>query len=255
MSNNKNGFILIQSTTSTRDSGFYDYIIEKFNNKHPTNVRVVAVGTGQAIRNAKACDADILLVHHKPSEDEFIKEGYGLYRKEFMYNDYVLVGPKSDPASLREEKNIKKALKKIYNSETFFVSRGDESGTHKKEQSLWRSVRIDIRPKNNNWYLETGTGMGSSLNIAVNKNAYILSDRSTWITFGNKKDHEIIVENEPSLLNYYGIIPLNPEKCPKVKQKQSEVFINWLTSEEGKKHINSFRKDGNQLFFSKLNKD
>lgn len=255
MGHKSDKFIIIQSTTSTRDSGFYDYIIEKFNQNYSIDIRVIAVGTGQALRNAKKCDADILLVHHKPSEDEFVKKGYGLYRKQIMYNDYILVGPKNDPAQIKELKNIKGALKKIYKKKSYFVSRGDESGTDKKEKSLWRSVRLDMKSAENSWYLESGSGMGSSLNIAVNKNAYILTDRSTWISFGNKKEHIILVENEPSLFNYYGIIPINPLKCPKAKVKESEVFINWLLSDEGKKHINSFKKKGTQLFFSGFRKN
>ena len=247
--------IIIQSTTSLKNSGFYDYIIEKFNKNYSIGIRVVAVGTGQALRNAKKCDADILLVHHKPSEDEFVRKGYGLYRKQIMYNDYILVGPKKDPAQIKELKSIKGALKKIYENKSLFVSRGDESGTDKKEKSLWRSVRLDMKSRENSWYLESGSGMGSSLNIAVNKNAYILTDRSTWISFGNKKEHIILVENEPSLFNYYGIIPINPIKCPKAKVKESEIFINWLISDEGKKHINSFEKKGTQLFFSGFRKN
>ncbi|MDC3091283.1 substrate-binding domain-containing protein [Rickettsiales bacterium] len=250
MAQKSDKFIIIQSTTSTRDSGFYDYIIEKFKNYHPIDIRVIAVGTGQALRNAKKCDADILLVHHKPSEDEFVRKGYGLYRKQIMYNDYVLVGPKNDPANIKQLNNIKGALKRIYQTKSFFVTRGDESGTDKKEKSLWRSVRLTVDSKKNNWYLESGSGMGSSLNIAVNKNAYILTDRSTWISFGNKKGHIVLVENEPSLFNYYGIIPISPLKCPKSKLKESETFINWLLSKEGKEYINSFKKDGKQLFFS-----
>ena len=246
---NKN-FIIIQSTTSTSDSGFYQYIIKKFNKSFSTEVRVVAVGTGQAIRNAKKCDADILFVHHKPSELEFVKSGYGLYRKEVMYNDYVLVGPRDESAGIKKIDNIETALKKIYEFELNFVTRGDQSGTHKKELELWKRVGVSNLDIKNKWYIQTGSGMGASLNIAVNTKAYILTDRSTWISFGNKKNHKILVQNEPLLINSYGIIPINPRNCPKVKLEKSEEFIHWLTSQEGQREINLFRKDGQQLFFS-----
>ena len=246
---NKN-FIIIQSTTSTSDSGFYKYIIKKFNESFDTEVRVVAVGTGQAIRNAKKCDADILFVHHKPSELDFVKGGYGLYRKEVMYNDYVLVGPNDDKIRIEEIDNIEKALKRIYELKLNFVTRGDQSGTHKKELELWERIGVKNLNIKNSWYIQTGSGMGASLNVAVNKKAYILTDRSTWISFGNKRGHKILVENEPLLINNYGIIPINPKNCPKVKLKKSEEFIQWLISYEGQKQINLFRKDGQQLFFS-----
>ena len=244
-------FIIIQSTTSTRDSGFYEYIIPKYNKFNSTKVRIVAVGTGQAIRNAKRCDGDILFVHHKNSEKKFVEEGFGLYRKEVMYNDYILVGPKNDPAQIKGLKNINKALSRIKESDSLFVSRGDDSGTHKKEVALWNNFLNDeIGTQRFSWYIETGSGMGSSLNVAVNISAYTLTDRSTWMFFGNKKNHKILVENEPTLFNYYGIIPVNPKKCKNVKIKESEEFINWLLSPIGRGYINEYNKDGTQLFFA-----
>ena len=243
-------FIIIQSTTSTRDSGFYDYLLPKFQEKFDIEVRVIAVGTGQAIKNAKNCDADLLLVHHKPSEVDFLKQGFGLYRKEIMYNDYVIIGPKNDPINLKNEKSIKEALKKILLNNFNFITRGDDSGTNKKEKELWRMTGIQPNPKEDRWYIDIGQGMGAALNIAVNKNAYTVSDRASWLNFLNKQNHEIILENNPKLYNFYGLIPLNPLKCPKVKKNKSKKFIDWISSIEGKQLINNFKIKGKQLFFS-----
>lgn len=246
----EDNFIVIQSTTSIRDSGFYEHIQKKFGEHHDFGIKVVAVGTGQAIKNAEKCDADILFVHHKPSELKFVSNGFGVYRKEVMYNEFVLIGPKEDPANIRNFKKIKLALEKIRNKKKNFVTRGDHSGTHKKELELWQELNPEIPNNFENWYIETGAGMGASLNIAVNKNAYILSDKSTWVTFGNKKNHQILLKNDPSLINTYGIIPINPKNCPKAKNDKAEIFIKWLTSKEGQMQINSLQKNGTQLFFS-----
>lgn len=243
-------FIILQSTTSTRDSGFYEHLLPKFTKKYGFDVRVVAVGTGQALKNAKRCDADVLIVHHEKSEEKFVNEGFGLFRKVFMFNDYVLVGPKSDPAKTKIDNSIKIALKKIVNSRSLFISRGDDSGTYKKELSLWDELGRIPNVKNDKWYLSVGQGMGGALNIAVNKNAYIISDRATWISFNNKKKHEILVANEPLLLNHYGVIPINQSKCPSTKSKLVKIFVDWLLSKSTKKIINDFRVNGNQLFFS-----
>ena len=242
-------FIIIQSTTSARDSGLYDFILPDFFDKKQIEVRVIAVGTGQALKNAERCDADLLIVHHKESEEKFVRNGYGLWRKEFMYNDFVLVGPESDPGEVGQDHSITQALRSISEKKLKFISRGDESGTHKKEIFLWDSSKIKPDPKKNKWYLSVGQSMGGAINIAVNKDAYILSDRSTWLTFNNKKKHKILVENEPLLYNYYGVIPINPKKCPKVKLKEAKLFIEWLTSKKTKELISSFKKDGKQLFF------
>ena len=243
-------FIIVQSTTSTRDSGFYDYLLPKFVEKYGFEVRVVAVGTGQALKNAKNCDADVLIVHHKKSEEKFVNDGFGLFRKEFMFNDYVLIGPKNDPAKTKIDNSIKVALKKIVNSKSLFISRGDESGTYKKELSIWDALGRNPNVKIDKWYLSVGQGMGGALNIAVNKNAYIISDRATWISFNNKKEHEILVSNEPLLLNHYGVIPINPSKCPGTKSKLAKIFVDWLISKSTKKIINNFKINNNQLFFS-----
>ncbi len=243
-------FIVIQSTTSTRDSGFYEYLIPKIKKKLGFEIRVIAVGTGQAIKNAKNCDGDLLLVHHKPSEIKFIEQGFGLYRKEIMYNDFVIIGPKEDPLDLKRELYISNAFKKIFLNEYNFVSRGDNSGTHMKEIYLWTHSGLSPNPKKDSWYFDVGQGMGAALNIAVNKDAYIISDRASWINFSNKQNHKIILENRPKLLNLYGLIPVNPKKCPDTKFKESKKFIDWILSLEGKKLINDFKVKGKQLFFS-----
>lgn len=247
---NSREFIVLQSTTSTRDSGFYDHLLPKFSEISGFDVRVVAVGTGQALKNARKCDGDVLIVHHKKSEEKFINEGFGIFRKEFMFNDYVLVGPKNDPAKIYKKKSIRNALENIIESESSFISRGDESGTNKKEISLWKALGIVPDPKVDKWYLSVGQGMGGALNIAVNKNAYTLSDRATWVVFNNKRSHKILVSNEPLLTNYYGVIPINPKKCPNTKFKLANIFIDWLMSDDTKSIINNFKINKNQLFFS-----
>ena len=243
-------FIILQSTTSTRDSGFYNHLLPEFAKENGFDVRVVAVGTGQAIKNARKCDADVLIVHHKPSEEKFVKDGFGSYRKEFMFNDFVLVGPKNDPADIKTNKSIKKALTKIKRSESIFISRGDQSGTNRKEIELWREIGLKPNPKNEKWYISVGQGMGGALNVAVNKNAYTISDRATWESFKNKKNHSILVSNEPLLLNYYGVIPISSEKCPNTKSNLANIFVNWLVSENTKSLIDNFRVNEQQLFFS-----
>ena len=243
-------FIILQSTTSTRDSGFYNHLIPKFEKKYGFDVRVIAVGTGQAIANAKKCDADVLIVHHKDSEKQFVEDGYGIYRKEFMFNDYVIVGPKKDPANVKKAISIHEALKRIIDSESVFVSRGDDSGTYKKEIDLWLLADELPDPKVNSWYLSVGQGMGGALNIAINKNAYTLSDRATWESFNNKGDHSVLVSNKPVLLNYYGVIPISKKKCPNAKSGLAEIFIEWLTSNKTKEIINNFKVNNKQLFFS-----
>ncbi len=243
-------FIVIQSTTSTRDSGFYEYLIPIIKKKLGFEIRVIAVGTGQAIKNAKNCDGDLLLVHHKPSEIKFIEQGFGLYRKEVMYNDFVIIGPNEDPIDLKSELYISDAFKKIFLNEYNFISRGDYSGTHMKEIDLWTHSGLSPNPKKDSWYFDVGQGMGSALNIAVNKDAYIISDRASWINFSNKQNHKIILENKPKLLNFYGLIPVSPKRCPDTKFKESKKFIDWILSLEGKKFINDFKVKGKQLFFS-----
>jgi len=243
-------FIILQSTTSTRDSGFYDYILPEFRKKFGFDVRVIAVGTGQAIKNARKCDADVLIAHHKRSEEKFVKDGFGLFRKEFMFNDYILVGPRNDPALTKKSNSIKNALDRILETQSFFVSRGDDSGTNKKEIGLWQAIGRVPDPRDNKWYLSVGQGMGGALNIAVNKNAYIISDRATWVSFKNKREHMALVSNEPLLYNYYGVIPINPERCTNTKSKLANIFVEWLVSKKTKELIDNFKVNKEQLFFS-----
>ena len=246
---NSKDFITLQSTTSTQNSGFYDYILPIFSEASNIEVRVVAVGTGQAIKNAQNCDGDVLIVHSITSEKKFVKSGYGLYRKDLMYNDFIIIGPKTDPAQISSSHSALDAFKKIHKSTTIFASRGDESGTHKAELRLWEKANLDAREFKGRWYRELGLGMGAALNVAVQMDAYVLSDRATWLAFKNKRDHQILFEGDKNLFNQYGIIPVNPKICSSVKFKETELFINWILSQAGKKHISSFTVNNQQLFF------
>ena len=241
--------ILVQSTTSTANSGLYEYLLPKFTEKTGIAVNVVAVGTGQAIRNAENCDADVLLVHAKSSELKFVADGFGVERFDLMYNDFVIVGPGADPAGVKGMSDAEEALKKIAGAAAPFASRGDDSGTHKKELELWAGTGMDPHAASGEWYRETGSGMGATLNSGVGMGAYVLTDRATWISFGNKGDFEIAVEGDPALFNQYGVILVNPEKCTSVKAEQGQAFIDWLLSEEGQGAIAGFQLNGQQLFF------
>ena len=238
--------ILVQSTTSTANSGLYDHLLPAFTDKSGITVNVVAVGTGQAIKNAQNCDADVLLVHAKSSEEKFVSEGYGVQRFDLMYNDFVIVGPAADPAGVKGMNDVKAALAKLAEANAPFASRGDDSGTHKKEMSLWKAAGIE---PGGEWYRSTGSGMGATLNAGVGMGAYVMTDRATWISFGNKGDYEIAVEGDEAMFNQYGVILVNPEKCPSVKQAEGQAFIDWLLSAEGQNAIRSYQVDGQQLFF------
>ena len=242
-------YIILQSTTSTQNSGLYDDILPKFTKKHDIDVRVVAVGTGQAIKNAQNCDGDDLIVHSKDSEENFVRSGFGLYRKNLMYNDFVIIGPENDPAKVKSSGNAFEAFKKIFSERAIFASRGDESGTHKAEIKIWNNLSISKNDFNGGWYRELGLGMGATLNVAVQMDAYVLSDRATWLAFKNKRQHLILFEGDESLFNQYGIIPVNPNKCPSVKTNLSKIFIDWMLSMEGQNYISSYKKNGQQLFF------
>lgn len=242
-------YILLQSTTSTKNSGLYDYILPKFKQDSGIDVRVVAVGTGQAIKNAQNGDADVLIVHAKSREEKFVREGYGLKRHELMYNDFIIVGPEEDPARVKKSLKVIEALSDIANTKAIFVSRGDDSGTHIKEISLWQLAGVDARKDSGTWYREAGAGMGATLNTAVSMNAYTLADRSTWISFGNKQEHTIVFEDEPPLHNQYSVIAINPEKHPHVKSDYVNTFIEWLVSDRGQSIIASYKVQGQQLFF------
>ena len=241
--------ILVQSTTSTQNSGLYDHLLPIFTEKTGIAVHVVAVGTGQAIKNAMNCDADVLLVHAKPAEEKFVADGYGVARFDLMYNDFVIAGPAADPAGLKGMTDAEAALAKIAGAEALFASRGDDSGTDKKEKALWKAAGIDPMQASGQWYRETGSGMGATLNTATGMGAYVLTDRATWISFANKGDYEIDVEGDDDLFNQYGVILVNQAKCPSVKAEAGQRFIDWLLSDDGQTAIAGYKLDGQQLFF------
>jgi tungstate transport system substrate-binding protein len=241
--------ILVQSTTSTQNSGLYGYLLPLFKADSGITVNVVAVGTGQAIKNAQNCDADVLLVHAKPAEEKFVADGYGVKRFDLMYNDFVIVGPASDPAGIAGGKDAAEALKTIAANKALFASRGDNSGTHKAEKALWKMAGLDPTGASGGWYRETGSGMGATLNAGVGMGAYVLTDRATWISFKNKGDFKIAVEGDKALFNQYGVILVNKDKCPTVKVELGQQFIDWLLSPKGQDAIRGFQVDGQQLFF------
>ena len=241
--------IVIQSTTSTANSGLYDYLLPLFEETHGIKVNVVAVGTGQAIRNAMRGDGDVLLVHAESDEKQFVADGWGVERFDLMFNDFVLVGPAADPAGLEEADSVGEALTRISLSGKFFASRGDDSGTHKKELALWRSAGIHPSEASGGWYRETGSGMGATLNVAVGMNAYCLTDRATWISFANKQGLRVLYEDDPPLFNQYGIILVDSKKHPHVKAKAGQVFVDWMIGKAGQMAIANFRRSGQQLFF------
>ena len=245
-------FIVLQSTTSTRNSGLFDRILPVFRAKTGIAVRVVAVGTGQAIRNAANGDGDALLVHDREAEEKFVADGHGLARADVMYNDFVIVGPQADPARIAGIAGITDApaaLARIARARAPFASRGDDSGTHKAELRLWRAAGIDAAADSGAWYRETGSGMGATLNAGIGMGAYVLTDRATWIAFGNKRGHLIAVEGDARLFNQYGIVQVSKARHPNVKAALARQFVDWLLSPEGQAAIASHRVDGRQLFF------
>jgi tungstate transport system substrate-binding protein len=240
--------IVVASTTSTQDSGLYGYLLPIFKAKTGIEVKVIAQGTGQALDTARRGDADVVFVHAKPQEEKFIAEGFGVKRFDVMYNDFVLIGPKDDPAGVKG-KDIETALKTIQAKAAPFVSRGDRSGTHAAELALWKQAGIDITASKGPWYREIGQGMGAALNTASAMNGYVLSDRGTWISFKNRGDLEIVIEGDKRLFNQYGVMLVNPEKYPSVKKDLGQAFIDWLISPEGQAAIAGYKIDGQQLFF------
>ncbi len=240
--------IVVASTTSTQDSGLFGYLLPIFKAKTGIQVKVIAQGTGQALDTARRGDADVVFVHAKPQEEKFVAEGFGVKRFDVMYNDFVLIGPKSDPAAVKG-KDIATALKAIEAKGAPFVSRGDRSGTHAAELALWIIAGIDIATAKGSWYREIGQGMGAALNTASAMNAYVLSDRGTWISFKNRGDLVVAVEGDKRLFNQYGIILVNPEKFPHVKKELGQTFIDYLLSPEGQKTIANYKINGQQLFF------
>ena len=242
-------YIVVASTTSTEQSGLFSHLLPAFKAKTGIEVRVVALGTGQALDTARRGDADVVFVHDKDAELKFLNEGYGIDRREVMYNDFVLVGPKDDPAKVGGTKDIVAALKKIAGSKSPFASRGDRSGTHAAELRLWKTAGVDPETGKGSWYRETGSGMGPTLNTAAAMDAYALSDRGTWISFKNRRNLVISVEGDQRLFNQYGVMLVNPAKHPHVKKDLGMAFIDWVTSPEGQKTIADYKIDGQQLFF------
>ncbi len=245
----KERFIVIQSTTSTQNSGLYDALLPVFKAQTGIEARVVAVGTGQALKNAQNCDGDVLLVHAKAAEEAFVASGYGVERFDVMFNDFVIVGPSDDPADAHDARTATDALTAIADEAAPFASRGDDSGTHKKERALWESAGIDPSEDSGEWYRETGSGMGATLNIASGMNAYALTDRATWIAFANKGDLVILNQGDPALFNQYGVIAVSPERCPDVNAVDAQVFIDWILSPHGQDLIAAYRRNTEQLFF------
>ncbi len=241
-------FLVLQSTTSTQNSGLLDAILPRFREKTGIEVRVVAVGTGQALKNAEKGDGDVLLVHDRAREDAFVVAGHGVDRRDVMSNDFVIVGPRADPAGVRGMRDAPAALAQIAAARLPFVSRGDDSGTHARERALWKAAGISLAGASGSWYRETGSGMGATLNTAVAMQAYTLSDRATWVSFRNKDDFEVLVEGDPRLLNPYGVILVNPVRHPHVKAAEGRAFIDWLTGPDGQRAIAEFRVEGQQLF-------
>ena len=242
-------YITVASTTSTEQSGLFGYLLPIYVRQTGVQVRVVAVGTGQALDIARRGDADVVFVHARSAEEAFLAEGHGVKRYPVMYNDFVLIGPKGDPAKVGGGKDIVVALKKIEASGAPFVSRGDRSGTHMAELALWRTAGIDIGRAKGPWYRDTGQGMGPALNTAASMGAYILADRGTWLAFKNRGDLTILVEGDKRLFNQYGVMLVNPEKHPSVKKVLGQQFVDWVISPAGQKAIADFKINGEQLFY------
>lgn len=243
-------FITVASTTSTVDSGLFTHLLPLFKAKTGIDVRVISQGTGQALDTGRRGDADVVFVHARAAEEKFVAEGFGGPRRPVMYNDLVLIGPKSDPAGIKGSRDIAAALRAIQTKATPFVSRGDRSGTHQAELALWRAAGIDLTATRGTWYREIGQGMGAALNTAGGMNAYVLSDRATWLSFRNRGDLDILVEGDRRLFNQYGIMLVSPQRHPHVKQAEAQAFIDWVVGPEGQKAIADYKINGQQLFFA-----
>ncbi len=246
--------IVVASTTSTEQSGLFGHILPEFTKKTGIAVKVVALGTGQALDTGRRGDADVVFVHDRAAEDKFVAEGFGIDRRDVMYNDFVLVGPKTDPAKVAGGKDIAVALKKIADTQAPFVSRGDKSGTHAAELRYFKDAGVDPTIGKGAWYRETGSGMGPALNTASSMNAYILADRGTWLAFKNRGDLDIVVQGDQKLFNPYGVMLVNPAKHPHVKKAEGMAFIDWIVSPEGQAAIASYKVGGEQLFFPSAKK-
>jgi tungstate transport system substrate-binding protein len=245
--------IVVASTTSTQDSGLFGHILPLFKAKTGIDAKVVAQGTGQALDTGRRGDADVVFVHAKAQEEKFVADGAGVKRNPVMYNDFVLIGPKSDPAGIKGMTDVAEALKAIKAKSAPFISRGDRSGTHIAELDLWKAAGIDIGKDKGPWYKEIGQGMGAALNTASAANAYVLADRGTWLSFKNRGDLDILLAGDKRMFNQYGVILVNPAKHPHVKQELGQAFIDWLVSPEGQKAIADYKIEGQQLFFPNAN--
>ncbi|APO51478.1 extracellular solute-binding protein [Bradyrhizobium diazoefficiens] len=241
--------IIVASTTSTEQSGLFAYLLPLFSKAEGINVKVVAVGTGQALDIGRRGDADVVFVHDRPAEDQFMSEGQGVKRFDVMYNDFVIVGPKSDPARIGGGKDVADALRKIAAAKAPFISRGDKSGTHAAELRLWKEAGVDLSAGKDSWYREIGQGMGPALNMASSSNAYLLSDRGTWLSFRNRGELAVLTEGDKRLFNQYGVMLVNPAKHSNVKAQDGQAFIDWLVSPKGQQAIAGYKVGGEQLFF------
>ena len=242
-------FITVASTTSTQDSGLFDYLLPIYTKKSGVTIHVVAVGTGQALKLGQQGDCDMLFVHDRAGEEKFVADGYGVKREPLMYNDFVIVGPKSDPAHIGGDADAVDALNKIAAAEVTFASRGDDSGTNRMELRLWKAAGVDVKAASGTWYKSLGQGMGPTLNTSAAMNAYALSDRATWSKFANKQDLVILVQGDKRLFNQYGVILVNPAKYPHVKVADAQAFIDWLISPEGQQVLAGYKINGEQAFF------
>jgi len=242
-------FIVVSSTTSTEQSGLFAHLLPLFEKDTGIKVRVVALGTGQALDMARRGDADVVFVHDQAAEEKFVAEGFGVKRQPVMYNDFVLVGPKSDPAKIAGGRDILAALQKIAAAQAPFVSRGDKSGTHAAELRYWKAAGVDLDAKKGAWYKDTGSGMGPTLNTASSMNGYVLTDRGTWLSFKNRGDLAILVEGDQKMFNQYGVMLVNPAKHPHVKKDLGQQFVDWVVSPQGQAAIAGYRIGGEQLFF------
>jgi tungstate transport system substrate-binding protein len=242
-------FITVASTTSTEQSGLFRHLLPIFTAATGIEVRIVAVGTGQALDIGRRGDADVVLVHAKPLEEKFMAEGEGVKRYDVMYNDFVLIGPRADPAKVAGTKDVVAAFRAIHQARLAFVSRGDRSGTHFAELQIWKLAGIDVARDKGSWYRDTGQGMGPALNTAAGMNAYILADRATWLSFRNRAELALLVQGDPRLFNQYGVMLVNPAKHPSVKQQAGQAFVDWLISPAGQKAIAAYKVNGEQLFF------
>lgn len=242
--------IVVSSTTSTEQSGLFEFLLPKFTAKTGINVKVIAAGTGQALDIGRRGDADVVFVHDKAAEEKFLGEGFATKRQDVMYNDFVVIGPKADPAKIMGGKDIDVALKAIAATKSPFISRGDKSGTNAAELRYWKNAGVDLDAGKGNWYREIGQGMGPTLNMASSTNAYTLSDRGTWLSFKNRGDLTIVTEGDKRLFNQYGVMLVNPAKHPGVKVSEGQAFIDWLVSSEGQKTIADYKIGGEQLFFA-----